>query len=134
MLNNVKEKELIVTRQILIDKITPSDEVIISIWGKLFPDDKLKLLNQNNTELFEWIRRHVNSNGIKSCNEQLERIRRKGERNLKTKGKYIGYGAKLIKQPENGLATYDIFTKGQKYSGNYESLLRRIGQLPKQKM
>lgn len=83
MLNNVKEKELIVTRQILIDKITPSDEVIISIWGKLFPADKLKLLNQNNTELFKWIRRHVNSNWIKSCNEQLERIRRKGERNLK---------------------------------------------------
>lgn len=125
---NLKEKRLLVVRQLIIKKIELTDENIISAWCELFPADKLKL---NDMELFEWIRKKVDSNGIESCDKQLEKIRQKGEKCLKVKGRYRGYGAKLIKQPKNRLATYNIFTKGKKYSGNYESLCRRIGTLPR---
>lgn len=125
---NLKEKELLIARQLLIKKTDPTDENIILAWCELFPADKLRL---NDSELFEWMRKYVNSNGIKSCNEQLERVRRKGERCLKIKCTNIGYGAKLVKQPKDKLATYNIFTKGKKYSGNYNSLCRRIGRLDK---
>lgn len=91
---NLKKKELLITRQILIKKTDPTDENIISAWCELFPADKPKL---NDTELFEWMRKYVNSNGIKSCDEQLERVRRKGESYLKSKCATVGYGAKLVK-------------------------------------
>lgn len=127
-IENLKEKSLLVVRQLIVEKIKPTDEKIISVWCDLFSSDALML---NDTELLEWIRKHVNSNGIKSCDEQLERIRRKGERYLKAKCTYIGYDAKLVKQPKKKLATYDIFTKGKKYSGNYNSLCKRIGIISK---
>lgn len=127
-IENLKEKRLLVVRQLIIKKIEPTDENIISAWCDLFPADKPML---DDAELFEWIRKHVNSNGIKSCDKQLEQVRRKRERCLKVKCVYIGYGAKMVKQPKNQLATYNIFTKGKKYSGNYNSLCRRIGRFPK---
>lgn len=61
----------------------------------------------------------------------MARLRRKGERNLKSKGRRVGYGAKLVKEPKDTLATYNIFTKGKKYSGNYTSLCMRLGGLSK---
>ena len=127
---NLKEKELLIARQLLIKKPDPTDENIISAWCELFPADKPKL---NDTELFEWMRKFIKSNNICSCNEQLERVRRKGESYLKSKCAAVGYGAKLVKQPNNKLATYDIFTKGRKYSGNHNSLCKRIGRLSKLK-
>jgi len=127
-IDNLKEKELLITRQLIVKQIQPADENIISTWCDLFPADKQRL---NVPEVFEWIRKYVNSNGIKSCDEQLERLRRKGEKTLKTKGVYVGYGAKLVKQPKDALATYNIFTKGKKYSGNYTALCQRIGRMPK---
>ena len=83
------------------------------------------------TELFDWMRKFISSNNVKSCKEQLTRLRRKGERNLKSKGEHVGYGAKLVKEPKDTLSTYNIFTKGKKYSGNYSALCQRIGRLPK---
>lgn len=127
-IDNLKEKELLITRRLIVKQIEPTDENIISTWGDLFPTDKQRL---NALEVFEWIRKYVNSNGIKSCDEQLERIRRKGEKILKAKGVYVGYGAKLVKKPKDALATYNIFTKGKKYSGNYTALCQRIGRMPK---
>ena len=127
-IKNLKEKRLLVVRQLIIKQMELTDENISSVWCDLFSGDKLKL---NDTELFEWITKQVNSNGIATCNKQLEKIRRKGEKCLKEKCKYVGYGAKLVKQPKNQLATYNIFTKGKKYSGNYESLCRRIGTFPR---
>lgn len=127
-IENLKEKRLLVTRKFIIEEIEPTDGNIVSVWCDLFPSDKMRL---NDLELFDWLRKHISSNGVKSCNEQLARIRQKGEKFLKAKGKCVGYGAKLVKQPKNELATYNIFTKGKKYSGNYESLCRRIGRLPK---
>lgn len=129
-IENLKEKRLLVTRQFIIKKTEPTDENIISVWCELFPSDKMRL---NDTELLEEIRKHISSNGIQSCNEQLANIRHKGEKALKAKSRYVGYGAKLIKQPKDALATYDIFTKGKKYSGNFESLCRRISAMPKKK-
>lgn len=73
----------------------------------------------------------IRGNNVKSCNEQLARLRRKGERNLKCKGKQVGYSAKLLKEPKNALATYNIFTKGKKYSGDYTALCQRLGSLSK---
>ena len=127
-IKNFKEKRLIIARRIIINQIEPTDENIISEWCSLFPADKPKL---NDPDLFGWMCRYVSSNNAKSCKEQLARVRRKGERNLKEKGKYVGYGAKLVKYPKDALATYNIFTKGKKYSGNYSSLSRRMGQMPK---
>lgn len=77
------------------------------------------------------MRRYISNNNVKSCKEHLARLRRKGERNLKSKGKYVGYGAKLVKEPKDALSTYNIFTKGKKYSGNYTALCLRMGRLPK---
>ena len=127
-IKNLKEKRLIIARQIILKQIEPTDENIISAWCDPFSADKLKL---DDPELFDWMRKYVSNNNVKSCNEQLAHIRRKGERSLKAKGKYVGYGAKLVKQPKNALATYNIFTKGKKYSGNYQSLCQRMGQMPK---
>lgn len=129
-IENLKEKRLLVTRQFIIKKNEPTDENIISVWCELFPSDKMRL---RDTELFDGIRKHISSNGIHSCDKQLANIRRKGEKTLKAKSRYVGYGAKLDKQPKDSLATYDIFTKGKKYSGNFESLCRRIGTMPRKK-
>jgi hypothetical protein len=73
----------------------------------------------------------VSSNDVQSCKEQWEWLRRKGERNLKAKGKYAGYGAKLVKAPKDVLAIYNIFTKGKQYSGNYVALFQILGRLSK---
>lgn len=129
-ITNWKEKRLIIARHIIIKGIEPIDENIISEWCKPFSADKSKL---NDPELFEWMRRFVSNNNAKSCKEQLARLRRKCERNLKERCKHIGYGAKLTIFPRDALATYSIFTKGKKYSGNYNKLCRRIGRLPKNK-
>lgn len=130
-IKNLQEKRLIIARHIMLDQIEPMDENIISVWCKTFPADKYKLEHSEGTELFDWMRRFLNSNTVKSCKEHLARLRRKGERNLKSKGKRVGYGAKLVKEPKDALATYNIFTKGKKYSGNYTSLCLRMAGLPK---
>ena len=130
-IKNLQEKRLIIARNIMLDQIEPANENIIIAWCKTFPADKYKLEHAEGTELFDWIRRFTSSNNVKSCKEQLARLRRKGERNLKSKGKYAGYGAKLVEEPEDTLATYNIFTKGKKYSGNYTALCLRMGRLSK---
>lgn len=130
-IKNLQEKRLIVARHIILEEIDPTDENIINAWCNLFSADKYRLENAEDTELFDWMRKFARSNNVKSCNEQLARLRRKGEKNLKVKGKRVGYGAKLVKEPKDALATYDIFTKGRKYSGNYTALCQRIGQMPK---
>lgn len=61
-------------------------------------------------ELFDWMRKFVDSNNMKSCKEQLTRLRRKGERILKSKGERVGYGAKLVNEPKNTLDVYNMFT------------------------
>ncbi|MDO4306688.1 MAG: hypothetical protein Q4C77_07625 [Eubacteriales bacterium] len=127
--NNIKEKRLLVIRQLIIKKIDSTDENIISVWCDLFPNDKLEL---NETELLEWIKKYVNKTDIKSCEKRLAKVRQKRERSLRAKGTYVGYGAKLLRQPKDALATYIIFTKGRKYSGDYNSLCRRISRLSKE--
>lgn len=127
-INNVKEKRMIVARQFIVKQTEPTDENIVFVWCDLFPTDRQRL---NDTELFVWIRKYINNNGVESFDKKLEKIRRKGERSLKEKGKYVGYSAKLIKQPKDALATYNIFTKGKKYSGNYNSLSRRLAGFSK---
>lgn len=129
-IKNLQEKRLIIARHIMLDQIEPTDENIISAWCKTFSADKYKLEHAEDTELFDWMRKFI-SNNVKSCKEQLARLRRKGERNLKSKGERVGYGAKLGKEPKDTLATYNIFTKGKKYSGNYTSLCLRMGRLSK---
>lgn len=130
-IKNLQEKRLIIARHIMLEQIEPTDENIIKAWCKIFSADKYKLEHTEDTELFDWMRRYISSNNVKSCKEQLARLRRKGERNLKSKGGRVGYGAKLVKEPKDTLATYNIFTKGKKYSGNYTALCLRIGRLPK---
>lgn len=121
-IKNLKEKMLLVARRIIVRKIDPTDENITVAWCALCYADKHNL----NINLIEQIRRYINSNDLKSCDKSLNKLRSKGKRNLKTKGKYVGYGAALVKQPKNVLATYNIFTKGKKFSGNYCNLLRRL--------
>lgn len=130
-IKNLQEKRLIIARHIMLDQIEPTDENIINAWCNPFSADKYKLEHAEDTELFDWMRKFISSNNVKSCKEQLARLRRKGERNLKLKGERVGYGAKLVKEPKNALATYNIFTKGKKYSGNYTALCLRMGRLSK---
>lgn len=101
-IKNLQEKRLIIARHIMLEQIEPTDENIINMWCKTFFTDKYKLEHTEDIELFDWMRRFISSNSVKSCKENLARLRRKGERNLKSKGKYIGYGAKLVKEPSNG--------------------------------
>lgn len=129
-ISNLKEKELLIIRQLIIKQIEPTDENIINAWCNPFSADDYKLNNSDNAELFEWMRKFIRSNNVKSCDKQLARLRRKGERNLKSKCVHVGYGAKLVKEPKDALATYNIFTKGKKYSGNYTALCQRIGRMP----
>lgn len=130
-IKNLQEKRLIIARHIMIKQIEPTDENIISEWNDPFSADNYKLKNSDNMRLFDWMRKFISSNNVKSCNERLARLRRKGERNLKSKGEHVGYGAKLVKEPKDTLATYNIFTKGKKYSGNYTALCQRIGRMSK---
>ena len=130
-IKNLQEKRLIIARHIMLEQIEPTNENIINAWCNPFSADKYKLDHAEGTELFDWMRKFVSSNDVKSCKEQLKRLRRKGEKNLKSKGEHIGYGAKLVKEPKDALATYNIFTKGKKYSGNYSSLCIRMGRLSK---
>ena len=130
-IKNLQEKRLIVARHIMLEQVEPTNENIINAWCNPFSADKDKLDHAESTELFDWMRKFISSNDVKSCKEQLKRLRRKGERNLKSKGDHIGYGAKLVKEPKDALATYNIFTKGKKYSGNYSSLCIRMGRLSK---
>lgn len=128
-IKNLQKKRLVIARHIMLKQIEPTDENIISVWCDLFPADSYKLNNSDNAEMFDWMHKFIRSNNVKSCNEQLARLRRKGERNLKAKGEHVGYGAKLVKEPIDALATYNIFTKGKKYSGNYTALCQRIGRM-----
>lgn len=130
-IKNLQEKRLIIARHIMLDQIEPTDENIINAWCNPFSADKYKLEHTEDTDLFNWMRKFISNNDVKSCKEQLARLRRKGERNLKSKGERVGYGAKLVKEPKDTLATYNIFTKGKKYSGNYTALCLRMGRLPK---
>ena len=126
-IENFKEKRLLVVRHILRNELEPTDENIMAAWCTITLSDKDKV----NAELLEWIRKHIKFNNTKSCDEQLYKIRCKQLRNLKEKCEYVGYGAKLVRQPKTALATYNIFTKGKKFSGSYSGLCRRIGRLPK---
>ena len=92
-IKNLQEKRLIIARHIMLDQIEPTDENIISAWCKTFSADKYKLEHAEDTELFDWMRKFISNNNVKSCKEQLARLRRKGERNLKSKGERVGYGA-----------------------------------------
>lgn len=130
-IKNLQEKRLIIARHIMLDQIEPTDENIINMWCKTFSADKYKLEHIEDTELFDWMRKFISNNNMKSCKEQLARLWRKGERNLKSKGGRVGYGAKLVKEPKDTLDTYNIFTKGKKYSGNYTSLCLRMTGFPK---
>lgn len=130
-IKNLQEKRLIVAKHIMLEQIEPTDKNIINAWCNPFSADKYKLEHAEDTKLFDWMRKFISGNNVKSCKEQLARLRRKGERNLKSKGEHVGYGAKLVKEPKDTLATYNIFTKGKKYSGNYSALCQRIGRLPK---
>lgn len=121
---NLKEKSLLVTRYILKNQLEPTDENILKSWSAISLSDKSIV----DAELIEWIRKASINNDIKSCDKKLANIRRTGEKNLKDKGKGVDYGAKLVVSPKQALATYNIFTHGRKFSGNYHSLSRKLGQ------
>lgn len=91
-IKNLQEKRLIIARHIMLEQIEPTDENIIKAWCNPFIADKSKLEHAEDTELFDWVRKFISSNNVKSCKKQLARLRRKGERNLKSKGEHVGYG------------------------------------------
>lgn len=83
-IENLKEKSLLVIRQMLIKEIEPTDENIITEWCTLFSVDKTLL---NDTELFEWVRKYMVNMNVNGCNMKLEKLRRQGEKVLITKAK-----------------------------------------------
>ena len=66
-IKNLKEKRLLVSRKMIVDTVEPTNENILSVWGKMCYSDKDLI----DAELIEWIRKCVTSNGIKSCNKLL---------------------------------------------------------------
>lgn len=116
---NYNEKKVIVARQVMILNLDSTPENVITEWEKMYPKDIDRV--RDNTELFDWMAKFIHSNNVKSCNAVLARVRSKQEKVLRTKCKYIGYGAKLVK--------YIIFTRGKKYSGNYNSMCCMIGRI-----
>ena len=71
-------------------------ENVITEWEKMYPKDIDRV--RDNTELFEWMAKFIRNNNVKSCNALLARVRNKQEKILRTKCKYIGYGAKLVQR------------------------------------
>lgn len=124
---NYNEKKVIVARQVMILGMDSTPENVIAEWEKMYPKDIYKV--RDNTELFDWMTKFIHSNNVKSCNAVLARVCSKQEKVLRTKCKYIGYGAKLVDCPKNELAKYIIFTRGKKYSGNYNSMCCMIGRI-----
>ena len=121
---NLEEKKFLIVRRILDYKIEPTDENILRAWNALCMSDRPNV----DAELLEWTKRIVAKNTIKSCDKKLENIRRGNERVLKNRAEKVGYGAKLVVSPKQSLATYNIFTHGRKFSGNFHSLSRRLGR------
>lgn len=126
-INNFYEKRLIVAKKIIITQKNVTPEIIIAEWCSLFPMDKNKVTNDTN--LFEWMTRFIHSNNLKSCNELIEKLRRKHAHILHSKCKKIGYNSKLHKIQSDKLASYIIYTQGIKYAGNFNQLCCRIGRL-----
>ena len=124
---NYNEKKVIVARQIVILHLDSTPENVIAEWEKMYPKDIDKV--RDNTELFDWMTKFIHSNNVKSCNAVLARVHSKQEKVLRAKCKYIGYGAKLVDCPKNELAKYIIFTRGKKFSGNYNSMCCMIGRI-----
>ncbi len=58
----------------MLDQIEPTDENIINVWCKTFSADKYKLEHAEDIELFDWMRRFISSNSVKSCKENLARL------------------------------------------------------------
>ena len=121
---NLKEKKFLVVRCILNYKIEPTDENILRAWNALCMMDSQNV----DAEVLEWTKRIVGKNTVESCDKKIENIRRDNERILKNKAEKVGYGAKLVVSPKQALATYNIFTHGRKFSGNFHSLSRRLGK------
>lgn len=124
---NYNEKKVIVARQVMILNLDSTPENVITEWEKMYPKDIDRV--RDNTELFDWMAKFIRNNNVKFCNALLARVRNKQEKILRTKCKYIGYGAKLVDCPKNELAKYIIFTRGKKYSGNYNSMCCMIGRI-----
>ena len=85
-IKNLQEKRLIIARHIMLDQIEPTDENIISMWCKTFSADRYKLEHTEDTELFDWMRKFISNNNVKSCKEQLVRLRRIGKECIELPG------------------------------------------------
>ena len=70
----------------MLDQIEPTDENIISMWCKTFSADRYKLEHTEDTELFDWMRKFISNNNVKSCKEQLVRLRRIGKECIELPG------------------------------------------------
>ena len=110
-INNFREKQLIVIRQMLKKGTEPTEQNIISLWKNSFDEDISEL---DDPEVFTWMKDKLGDWDLDTCDIQLDRLRRKGKKFLSSIGKQRGFTAKITKQLKTKLAIYLIVTKGQK--------------------
>ncbi len=78
-----------------------------------------------------WVFIYAHAHTLEECDKDLGKLRREQERALKSACKYIGYGAKLCRQPKSRLAEYRIFTKGLCIGGSFSNVMEEVGENPK---
>lgn len=73
-----------------------------------------------------WVFKYAHAHTLEECDKDLGKLRREQERALKSACKYIGYGAKLCRQPKHKLADYHIFTKGLYRDGSFSNAMDHV--------
>ena len=129
-INNFREKQLIVIRQMLKKGTEPTEQNIITQWKNSFDEDISEL---DDPEVFTWMKDKLGDWDLDTCDIQLDRLRRKGKKFLSSIGKQRGFTAKITKQLKTKLAIYLIVTKGQKFYGTYSDICEKMYTIPRKK-
>lgn len=158
----IKEKKLVMARHFIRlgnKGIAFDGEDILRVWGRCFPDDfmawgqKMELqyrdgnlilaqpkMSEDGAKSYtskwdgyiSWVVQYAGSHTLAECDRDIDKLRRKQERALKSACKYIRCmkcGAKLGRQPKNKLAVYHILAKGFHKSGNFSGMMGYVEKL-----
>lgn len=127
-INNFREKQLIVIRQMLKKGTESTEQNIITQWKNSFDEDISEL---DDPEVFTWMKDKLGDWDLDTCDIQLDRLRRKGKKFLSANGKYRGFSAKITSQLKSKLATYVIVAKGKQFYGTYSDMCEKMYTIPR---
>lgn len=77
-------------------------------------------------DAYDWILDFASKNDLAQCDKKLAKLRKAHERGLRKDCKRIGYGAKMISQPQDKEAEYIIYKKGKSYTGTYTEMKNMV--------